>query len=799
MAAQGRGEVRADVLIVTAIQLEYDAVLKVETGAAADSTWTRYQDRNNLPYAVRNFRTKGEGGRPLRVAVTCAADMGDVAVTNVALPLIEDLEPRCLAMCGVCAGKPGKTELGDVVAADKLFFNDSGKRIGTKGRDGETVTKIKQDIATYLLRPDWRRALEAIDPKVDYADATWLSERPVPLAWQELRVLEWATMYPGELPSEEWIAQNCPQWEQVIGGLWQEPGITNPTRPQRLESGSITITEAGRAALNRALFQNRGRLPDLSPFARAQPFKLHVGSFASGDQLVEDDSVWTSISDSMRKTLGLDMEAAVIGAIAHYQHTRTLDTIVMKGVMDFANPGRDDHFKEFAARASAECLIQFLRNGFHPRGFDDLLLPGTNRLTADHQPTIAQMLRACYELIPWTSIGHDKIIDELVGWAESPSPISLRLLHGPGGSGKTRLAIQWIKERRELGWAAGFLTKHSSISDWLNRVLNLGMPILIIVDYSESHHGLRSLITELSGLPSEVKNSRVIRVLLLARSAGRWWDAIQYMNSDIREWSGAAIALPEVSFSAETHTELFQAARDLVARCKLEIAPGIAPNARPGALRVAKILFILLDAVCAALGLSNNEDAIKIVLDREESEWAKTDSADFYATILRQDRARELVGAATALGGLRYPEDVDRIVEPAWGDAGHALVARLIDIYNVRTGSCDFLPSLEPDYLGEALVNRILSGSGAKASDFIRKILRFPLGPDAPATHAMIQFITRLKTTFPRTADHILRSIGDLKPDLYLLVMGVPSRAVGLVMNESPLESHSSILAGGTP
>jgi hypothetical protein len=54
------------------------------------------------------------------------------------------------------------------------------------------------------------------------------------------------------------------------------------------------------------------------------------------------------------------MEAAALGALTHAQRSRHLDTLVMKGVMDFANSGRDDHFKEYAARASAECLIAFL-------------------------------------------------------------------------------------------------------------------------------------------------------------------------------------------------------------------------------------------------------------------------------------------------------------------------------------------------------------------------------------------------------------------------------------------------------
>ncbi len=92
------------------------------------------------------------------------------------------------------------------------------------------------------------------------------------------------------------------------------------------------------------------------------PFKVHVAPMGSGSQVVEDEQIWNFISEHMRKTLGLEMEAAALGAVAHAQRDKKLDALVMKGVMDFANHGRDDHFKEFAARASAECLIAFLRD-----------------------------------------------------------------------------------------------------------------------------------------------------------------------------------------------------------------------------------------------------------------------------------------------------------------------------------------------------------------------------------------------------------------------------------------------------
>jgi nucleoside phosphorylase len=89
---------------------------------------------------------------------------------------------------------------------------------------------------------------------------------------------------------------------------------------------------------------------------------------ASGSRVIEDEAIWGFVSQAMRKTLALDMEAAVLGEIAHRQRHRRLDALVMKGVMDFADHGRDDHFKEFAARASAECLLWFLRQHVAPTG-----------------------------------------------------------------------------------------------------------------------------------------------------------------------------------------------------------------------------------------------------------------------------------------------------------------------------------------------------------------------------------------------------------------------------------------------
>ena len=113
------------------------------------------------------------------------------------------------------------------------------------------------------------------------------------------------------------------------------------------------------------LFAYQGTLPELSPQGDFARFSLHVAPIASGAKVIEDEGIWGFVTQSMRKTLGLEMEAAVLGEVAHYQQHHKLDAVVMKGVMDFADHGRDDHFKQFAARASAECLLWFLRENLN--------------------------------------------------------------------------------------------------------------------------------------------------------------------------------------------------------------------------------------------------------------------------------------------------------------------------------------------------------------------------------------------------------------------------------------------------
>ncbi len=406
------GKIReVDVVIVTAIRLEFEAVLQVDAGAVPGSIWELASGSSGLPVAFRSFVVPNH--RALRIAVAIAPDMGATAAVNTLLPLVEQLRPRCLAMCGVCAGRRGKVALGDVVAADRLYYHDTGKQL---------PDQVQQDLTIYKLRDDWKAGLEGMDPAARFRTEPWFGDRPLTLEWREHRAL--VALREGTL--DPWSALGpelgAGAWKRIVEGLC-ERGL--------LESSGRTLTDAGHRFVDELLFKYQNALPDLSPVGALQPFRLHVAPIGSGARVVEDERIWTFVSQAMRKTLGIEMEAAAVAEIAHRQRQHRLDWVVMKGVMDFADHGRDDHFKDFAARAAAECLLWFLRERVPTESLDvPCPYPGMRPYSADEAERF---------------YGRSTEIDELLSRLRAKEHEIYVI--GPSGSGKSSLVAAGLLPR----------------------------------------------------------------------------------------------------------------------------------------------------------------------------------------------------------------------------------------------------------------------------------------------------------------------------------------------------------------
>jgi len=335
-----------DVLIVTAVIEECDAVRKVSAGATPGTDWVEWPTHTKMELFVRSFETE-EG--PLRIGVTRAFGMGREHAVTAAAPLLGQYPSiRCLAMCGVCAGRRGDVNLGDVIIADRTWPYDAGKLIVTTDDQGRRIERFQGDMDLYRIHPsEWKQRAERFQPD---PMAPWIAERPRSYEAQANWLLE--RLVKGEDPvGHPDRITKCPDYEPVLKQLW---------KVKRLKDGERKLTAAGTKHIRRLMTLQPDGLRD------DDPFKVVVGPLASGAPVVQDETIFDRLSDSlaMRKVLGLEMEISAILMLAYLQ--RLNYAIVMKGVMDHADIFKSDNMKAFAACASAECLIAFLRQNMPP-------------------------------------------------------------------------------------------------------------------------------------------------------------------------------------------------------------------------------------------------------------------------------------------------------------------------------------------------------------------------------------------------------------------------------------------------
>ncbi|HNN96898.1 MAG TPA: hypothetical protein PKI03_31730, partial [Pseudomonadota bacterium] len=336
--APGKGSV--DALIVTAVKDELDVVLSAETD------WQQHKDPSGYPYYTR----KSANG--LLFAAARATDMGPELAANIATRLVLHLRPRCIAMVGVCAGHRDKVHQGDVVVAERVFRYDAGKLKAF--RKGEArQEEVFQDLRTYNLNPVWRQQAE--DFPATWAQTIKQHRRPLPFEAQEhwllfalAQHLEGRAAHPSDLSERD---ECCPNWSDVL---------------ERLERRRLVVVDAGLSLTEegkRWVANFRMRYPKGPKLAPSEP-KLHVAPIATGGMVREDPDIFSIIHKYARKTLGLEMEASAIAAVAEIEGVEKF--IIAKAVQDFADADKDDRFRLYAIEASYRFVAEFLGKNLPP-------------------------------------------------------------------------------------------------------------------------------------------------------------------------------------------------------------------------------------------------------------------------------------------------------------------------------------------------------------------------------------------------------------------------------------------------
>ena len=131
----------------------------------------------------------------------------------------------------------------------------------------------------------------------------------------------------------------------------------------------------------------------------------------------------------------------------------------------------------------------------------------------------AALLRPDSAIVDFT--GRDSELALLRAWCASQDAHSVRIIVGAGGVGKTRLALAVADEWEACGheWRrvdAG----HEAEAVAAARAVTSGS-VLLLVDYAETRADLEGMLRVVLADPGP------IRVLLVARSLGEWWDRLK--------------------------------------------------------------------------------------------------------------------------------------------------------------------------------------------------------------------------------------------------------------------------------
>jgi tetratricopeptide (TPR) repeat protein len=114
--------------------------------------------------------------------------------------------------------------------------------------------------------------------------------------------------------------------------------------------------------------------------------------------------------------------------------------------------------------------------------------------------------------------GREGLMSQLLQWCTGTG-FGAWLIHGPGGQGKTRIA-QELADRLAPEWALVWLVDSADMAA-IDRLRDVVVPLLVVVDYAETRGEQLAAIWQASDRHHQ---DTPIRVLLLARTAGDWWE-----------------------------------------------------------------------------------------------------------------------------------------------------------------------------------------------------------------------------------------------------------------------------------
>ncbi|MGV9674035.1 tetratricopeptide repeat protein [Nocardia sp. NPDC003482] len=410
-------------------------------------------------------------------------------------------------------------------------------------------------------------------------------------------------------------------------------------------------------------------------------------------------------------------------------------------------------------------------------------------------PLPSELLRPEHRVVDFDPL--DELYDTLRAWLSSSAPLEVRLVVGPGGRGKSRLAAELIRSGESAGMHAGFVRAEFA-PVVLERIRVVRGGLLLVVDYADSRPG--DVVTILNALLDRPADLGPARVLLLARSAGEWTRVLERHENPAL----AGLAADLISARAgrvepgERRRERFLAAVERFGE-HLGVAPDRAGV--PGDLdddRYDQILDLHAAALAAVLDVRYPDarhgdsrartDPVLRVLHHEERYWIR--SAPRHGLPARPEELRVAVAAATLAGA--EDRGAARALLSALRPIGPdepRLTRHLAWLTQLYPGAAALNP-LRPDRLGEDLVALVLTDG-----EYACPTLAADLSPILDARQVFRAF-TVLARMADRHRDVSVRAMADLLGAETASRVGI-AIAVAALTGEPTLAAVIGELRGG--
>ncbi|GAB2621965.1 hypothetical protein Aab01nite_77000 [Paractinoplanes abujensis] len=425
----------------------------------------------------------------------------------------------------------------------------------------------------------------------------------------------------------------------------------------------------------------------------------------------------------------------------------------------------------------------------------------------------SRLLNAGNRVVDFT--GRTRELADLAAWLEGGAAMAVRLLHGGAGQGKTRLAHRFA----ELAHGAGWITvraRHSRdavvqpVEVAAGTALVAQKPLLVLVDYAE-RWPLSDLLALL--LDRRLHTGRALRVLLLARPLGNWWDLLTYRLSDTLGVHADSLELAPAQVGA---AEVFEVARRCFARALDVAVPGHPVPAVEGSF-----LTVHMAALAHVLAVRHGEEPptdpaqlSAYLLSRERHHWQSMYDNDrrvespppvmgravYVAALIRS------LDYASALPVLRALAVVDGV-----GDAGrlledHAMCYPPLDPDTV-------LEPLYPDRLAEDFVALQTPGhdiGGFRPDPWAKGALGELLAHDARSAATALPMLVEAARRWPHLATSQLVPVLRERPELAVragsaalsAIAGAPAMPLDVLAAiesafppEPPADLHAGIAA----